>query len=104
MKEDRQSHPEKVKQSSLHVNCLMSQQSGSQGTAHTSAQIIITDGKKYNKSSWRMCWVIQPELGSCNKHARGKRTLTPRNHVLRCQGTARSAEMLNVSLDAVRQR
>lgn len=51
-----------------------------------------------------MCWVIQPELGSCNKHARGKRTLTPRNHVLRCQGTARSAEMLNVSLDAVRQR
>lgn len=54
-----------------------------------------------------MCQVIQPELGSCNKHAHGKRTLTsltPRTHEPRRQGTARSTEMLNVSHDAVRQR
>lgn len=52
-----------------------------------------------------MCQVIQPEIGSCNKHAHGKRTLTsvtPWTHEPRRQGTVRSAEMLNVSLDAVR--
>lgn len=45
MRADRRSHPEKVKQSRLHVNCLMSQQRGSREAAHTSAQIIITDDK-----------------------------------------------------------
>lgn len=37
--------PLKVKQSSLHVNFLMSQHRNSQDTAHTSAQIIISIGK-----------------------------------------------------------
>lgn len=43
MKGDRESHPEKVKQSSLHVNCLMSKQNSSQDAARASPQIIISD-------------------------------------------------------------
>lgn len=45
MSADRRSHPEKVKQSRLHVNCLVSQRRGSRETALASAQIILADGK-----------------------------------------------------------
>lgn len=45
MRGDRQSRREKVKQSGLHVNCLMSQQSGTLEKAHTSAQMIVAVAK-----------------------------------------------------------